>query len=282
MKYSLKEALALATTVIDGTPVSPDKWDAKNSPRVDKEKFNLKKDFLEKLGLTAVKNKNGTEVCIDHMDPQYKREISIFTDPADNVIKHKEPNFYNGHGEHKIAELGYSELSDKNNAFKTEFYLYPYDPNWNKSKQIIDIIIQNKDKDFNTINTFLKDPDLDNSIIKKEWNELKNSLHEDNNDNKLKFYHGTNLLFEPGDIIKSPIETGNISEKGRKRNLDKVFFTTDVGSAKIYAGRARPSLGSGKAYIYMVEPLGDIEWLNKNPGTTVAMAPKAKVIKRIK
>jgi len=39
-----------------------------------------------------------------------------------------------------------------------------------------------------------------------------------------------------------PANTGNISEKGRKKNLDKVFFTKDLKSAKIYADRAKRSV----------------------------------------
>ena len=32
--------------------------------------------------------------------------------------------------------------------------------------------------------------------------------------------------------------TGRLSEEGRKKNLDRVFFTSSIGSARIYAGRA--------------------------------------------
>lgn len=95
------------------------------------------------------------------------------------------------------------------------------------------------------------------------------------------FYHGTNKEFAVGDYILPPNETGEISEKGRKKNLDKVFYTLDVGSAKIYAGRAVQSAGNGSPYIYKIQPIGDIEWLNKAAGTTVAMSPSAKVLEKI-
>lgn len=95
------------------------------------------------------------------------------------------------------------------------------------------------------------------------------------------YYHGTNKDFAPGDYIMPPSETGEISEKGRKKNLDKVFFTLDKGSAKIYAGRAVQSFGSGSPNIYKVQPIGDIEWVNKQKGTTVLMAPMAKVIEKV-
>ena len=94
------------------------------------------------------------------------------------------------------------------------------------------------------------------------------------------FYHGTNQDFGSGDYIEPPSITNNVSEKGRKKNLDKVFFTMDVGSAKIYAGRAVQSLG-GSPHVYKVQPLGSVEWVNKTPGTTVLMAPQARVIEKV-
>jgi hypothetical protein len=95
------------------------------------------------------------------------------------------------------------------------------------------------------------------------------------------FYHGTNKEFGEGDYLEPPSITDSISEKGRKKNLDKVFFTLDKGSARIYAGRAVQSLGTGAPRVYKVQPLGDVEWVNKTPGTTVLMAPQAKILDRI-
>jgi len=95
------------------------------------------------------------------------------------------------------------------------------------------------------------------------------------------FYHGTNKDFGAGDYVEPPSITDNISEKGRKKNLDKVFFTLDKGSARIYAGRAVQSAGTGSPQIYTVQPMGDVEWVNKTPGTTVLMAPQARVIEKV-
>lgn len=94
-------------------------------------------------------------------------------------------------------------------------------------------------------------------------------------------YHGTNKMFAPGDILLPPSVSGEISEKGRKKNLDKVFFTADIGSARIYAGRAVNSFGEGSPKVYEVQPLGEFVWLNRNKGTTVLMAPKAVIIRVI-
>lgn len=117
---------------------------------------------------------------------------------------------------------------------------------------------------------------MESSIFSKGmWSALKEQARKD-----MIFYHGTNRSFKPGDYILPPSITSNVSEKGRKKNLDKVFFTADKGSAKIYAGRAVQSLG-GEPHVYIVEPEGDIIWINQNKGTTVAMASIAKVIKEV-
>jgi hypothetical protein len=96
------------------------------------------------------------------------------------------------------------------------------------------------------------------------------------------FYHGTSSILglEPGMVLLPPNETEKISEKGRKKNLDRVFFTQDVGSAKIYAGRAVQRFG-GKPTIFKIEPEGNVEQLNATPGTTVFMSPKAKIVGRL-
>jgi hypothetical protein len=96
------------------------------------------------------------------------------------------------------------------------------------------------------------------------------------------FYHGTSTILglEPGMTLLPPDQTEKISEKGRKKNLDKVFFTKDIGSAKIYAGRAVNQFG-GKPTIFSIEPVGEIELINPTPGSTVFMSPSAKITNRL-
>lgn len=96
------------------------------------------------------------------------------------------------------------------------------------------------------------------------------------------FYHGTSTILglEPGMTLLPPDQTEKISEKGRKKNLDKVFFTKDLGSAKIYAGRAVNQFG-GKPTIFSIEPVGEIELINPTPGSTVFMSPSAKITNRL-
>lgn len=98
---------------------------------------------------------------------------------------------------------------------------------------------------------------------------------------KESYFHGTTVDLKPGDYLLPPNETNNVSEKGRKKNLDKIFYTASPKSAMIYAGRAKHSLG-GEPKVYLIEPEGQIETLNNAPGTEVYMSPKAKIIKRIK
>lgn len=94
------------------------------------------------------------------------------------------------------------------------------------------------------------------------------------------FFHGSSASLKPGDLVLPPEKTGKLSESGRKKNLDLVFFTRDPRSAVIYAGRATQSLG-GVASVYLVEPQGPIQELNATPGTTVYAAPYAKVVRRL-
>ncbi len=92
------------------------------------------------------------------------------------------------------------------------------------------------------------------------------------------YYHGTSKPLKIGGLVLPPSQTGKMSEKGRKKNLDVVFLTKDPRSALIYAGRAANSLG-GKPVVYVVEPQGPVSELNGTPGTTVFYSPYAKVIR---
>ena len=77
-------------------------------------------------------------------------------------------------------------------------------------------------------------------------------------------------------MLLPPSATGTLSEQGRKKNLDRVFFTSDLGSAKVYAGRACRVFG-GHPVIYRVIPMGEVECLNSTQGTTVFHAEWAFV-----
>lgn len=76
------------------------------------------------------------------------------------------------------------------------------------------------------------------------------------------FYHGTSTIKESEYRLLPPDVTGIIQEKGRKKNLNKVFFTPDLGTANIYAGRSKNSNG-GEKHIFRVIPMGHIEKINE-------------------
>ena len=63
------------------------------------------------------------------------------------------------------------------------------------------------------------------------------------------YYHGTSTEADISYKLLPPSVTGVIQEAGRKKNLDAVFFTTDYGSAGIYAGRAVNRLGGSRLSI---------------------------------
>lgn len=62
-------------------------------------------------------------------------------------------------------------------------------------------------------------------------------------------------------MLMPPNTTGIIQERGRKKNLDKVFFTKDLGTAKIYAGRSK-NVNGGIPKIYRVIPMGEVTKIN--------------------
>jgi len=74
------------------------------------------------------------------------------------------------------------------------------------------------------------------------------------------YYHGTStaVMSDEEYVLLPPSMTGIIQEVGRKKNLDKVFFTADLGLAQIYAGRAKNRFG-GDPIVYRIIPMGEIK-----------------------
>lgn len=78
------------------------------------------------------------------------------------------------------------------------------------------------------------------------------------------YYHGTTNIFNIGDkILKPSIDTGILREDWRKKNLDKVYFTTSLLSAERFAYKASQKYG-GCGIVYIVKPIGDVVNLNTN------------------
>jgi hypothetical protein len=65
-----------------------------------------------------------------------------------------------------------------------------------------------------------------------------------------------------------PSATDRIQEKGRKKNLDKIFFTPDFKPARVYAGRTVNGFG-GRQIIFRVIPMGEVIRIHAGDGTSV-------------
>ena len=87
------------------------------------------------------------------------------------------------------------------------------------------------------------------------------------------FYHGTTDLFKIDKVILPPCETHNLREDWRKGYHDKVFFTTSLMSAQMYAKKACKKFG-GNPVVYIVKPVG--QWFHRVD--TEYIADKALVL----
>lgn len=95
------------------------------------------------------------------------------------------------------------------------------------------------------------------------------------------YYHGTTSALGIGGVLLPPVITGKLCESGRKRNLDRVFFTTDWKSAEIYAAKAVKEFG-GDPIILTLQPADDLETIHRLAGTSVYHASTATVLARCK
>lgn len=84
----------------------------------------------------------------------------------------------------------------------------------------------------------------------------------------VEFYHGSCTVAGIENMLLPPVDSNVISEKGRNKNLDRVFFTADIGLARIYAGRAARSIG-GEPVLYRVVCPVDTVCMNDTKGASV-------------
>ncbi|WFD55625.1 hypothetical protein phi5_145 [Enterobacter phage phi5] len=84
----------------------------------------------------------------------------------------------------------------------------------------------------------------------------------------VEFYHGSCTAAGIESMLLPPCASDTLSEKGRKKNLDRVFFTADIGLARIYAGRAARSIG-GDPVLYRVVCPVDVVCMNDDKGASV-------------
>ena len=90
------------------------------------------------------------------------------------------------------------------------------------------------------------------------------------------FYHGTSDVFDIREVILPPLQTDNLREDWRKKNLDKVYFTSSQLSAYMYAKKACKKYG-GNPIVYIVKPIG--QWFHR--ADTEYIADKALVIGQV-
>lgn len=82
------------------------------------------------------------------------------------------------------------------------------------------------------------------------------------------YYHGTTDKNGISFMLLPPEDTNTISEKGRKKNLDRVFYTHDKGLAEIYAMRAARSIGGNPVVLRVISPVDPV-LMNDTPGASV-------------
>ena len=102
-------------------------------------------------------------------------------------------------------------------------------------------------------------------------NQQQNGINMITSDCKsevIEFYHGSSSTANIESLLMAPDSTGVISEKGRNKNLNRVFFTKDIGLARIYAGRACRSYG-GEPKLYRVICPVDVVCLDDRKGASV-------------
>ncbi len=90
------------------------------------------------------------------------------------------------------------------------------------------------------------------------------------------YYHGSCSAAGIESMLLPPECSGVLSEQGRKKNLDRVFFTADKGLAEIYAGRAARSVG-GEPVLYRVVAPVDTVCMRDDKGASVYHAAWAFV-----
>lgn len=168
----LQELNALWTASIVASNVKPDRWESYNAPRVSEKGWEKNQEFVGKLDVTRVDSESGEVVYVDHMDPQYKRQISMVKDPK-NTIPHKEPEYLDGRGEHRISDLGYAKIADRQGDLKVDVYLAPYDPNWKRSEDMMQQVVKHWIANHGNPKRVMPEPDSTMFVsIKEEWQDF--------------------------------------------------------------------------------------------------------------
>lgn len=91
------------------------------------------------------------------------------------------------------------------------------------------------------------------------------------------YYHGSSdrCLSDGSYRLLPPVDTGVLAESGRKVRLDRVFFTRDLGLARIYAGRTVNRLGGRPVIVRVIVDARQVVCLSDQPGASVYHSPGA-------
>ena len=98
-------------------------------------------------------------------------------------------------------------------------------------------------------------------------------------------YHGTSDIFDlsEGAYVLPPDKTGTLPHyEATREERDKIYATSVVSYAKIYAGRACQAVGGNPVVWEVWIPDELVEIRSDRKGATVYAAPCAKVISRVK
>lgn len=93
---------------------------------------------------------------------------------------------------------------------------------------------------------------------------------------KPNFYHGTSDAIRIKKLLLPPQETSIQREDWRIRHLDKVFFTSSLKSAAMYAKKACQKFG-GNPIVYEIRPIGGYS----NIANVEYISDKALVVRKI-
>lgn len=121
-----------------------------------------------------------------------------------------------------------------------------------------------------------------NSILETVPSYFDVQKNLDINISDIIFYHGTSDIIglDVGDKLLSSDMTAFLSEVGRKKNLDKVFLTTNYNYAVIYARRTVRVKG-GNPVVFTVRPVG-VELFKEKDGNNIYTADGAYIIGKTK
>lgn len=268
-----------------------------STPQQTKEKFFKKYADLHDRQQTTEANKQSS--IKPKEEPESVSVENEKSDKPDDLSNHPEAKKYEKFPDKKTVSLNdvdafkgihpdnimHFNQGGANSRYGRVSFIAPSEHKIKKHEQYKKLAKELREEGKDVLINAFKNPSIVakvNGMKKSFWDELRKSFEdpepqknaepaiEEIADNYLKNgikYHGTSNPNVTDKVLPSS-QTGVLSEVGRKKNLNKVFYTDSPNSAKIYAGRAKNSYG-GTPVVHKVIPMGELTTLNSNPGTEV-------------